>query len=129
MLRRLGLASLLCLTAAPAWAGTTEIVVQWMHRVDWPRVQTVLDQHARAAGYETDGNDVGAGSMNFRLYAPDESVDSVVSQLVAMEERHQLPPGVRIGIAVSKDGPHHAWTWRAAYPPGLKTFAIIYPLK
>ncbi len=126
MLKRLGIASLFCLMALPAWAGRTQIVVQWTHEIDWFGVQTLLDNHAQEMGYDSDGNDIGSGTVNFYLYASDATVDGVVRHLIAMEAQHQLPPEMRIGVAVYKDVARKDWTYRAAYPASLKNFDIMY---
>jgi hypothetical protein len=124
MLRRALL--LFYLLAAPVQAGTTQIVVQWTKEIDWNHVQTLLDDRAAQGGYESDGNDIGSGTMNFYLYASDAAVNDVVRRLVAMEAGHELPPDMRIGVAIYKDKARKDWTYRAAYPAGLKTFDITY---
>ncbi|MBV9990287.1 MAG: hypothetical protein JOZ72_03260 [Alphaproteobacteria bacterium] len=124
MLKRLGIASLFCLLAAPAFAETTQIVVQWTTDIDLMSVQSMLDDRAVQMGYESDGNDVGSGLVNFYLYAPDATVDGVVRHLIWMEARHMLPQHMRIGVAVYRDAARQDWTYRAAYPAGLTSFDI-----
>jgi len=112
--------------ASPAFAGRTQIIVQWTHQIDWFRVQATLDNRAQRLGYDSDGNDIGSGTVNFYLYSPDENVDGVVRDLVAMEKQQQLPPGMQIGVAIYKDTARKDWAYRAAYPTGLKNFDIMY---
>lgn len=127
MLKRLGIALLVSLLAAPAWAaGTTQIVVQWTRDIDWFHVQQVLDDRAGQLGCDSDGNDIGSGTTNFYLYAADPAIDGVVRRLIAMEAEHALPPDMRIGVAVYKDAARKDWTYRPAHPAGLKSFDITY---
>jgi hypothetical protein len=77
-------------------------------------------------GYDSDGNDAGSGTENFYLYAGDEVVNGVVRHLIAMEARHLLPPGMRIGVAVYKDAARKDWDYRPVYPAGLAEFDLMH---
>jgi hypothetical protein len=123
------IASVATLVPCAAIAGTTQIVVQWLHAVDLMQVQTALDDDAAKAGYDPDGNDAGGGTENFYLYAGDATADGVVRSIIALQARHQLPDGMRIGVAVYKDASRKDWTYRPAYPAALKTFDITYKEK
>jgi hypothetical protein len=127
--KTLRIATMACLTLpAPcaALAGTTQIVVQWVRSIDLMHVQSILDDDGAKAGYDSDGNDVGGGAENFYIYADDAAADGVVHRLIGMETRKMLPEGMRIGVAVYKDAKRKDWTYRPAYPAGLKTFDITY---
>lgn len=115
-----------------AVAGRTQIIVQW---VDGPkslssfgvlRVQGILDGHASAIGYDSDGNDVGSGTQNFYLYADDRRVNEVANRLIALRNSGELPDGMRIGAAVYKDSKRKDWSYRPLYPSTLKHFDITY---
>ena len=128
--RYLVLAGALLLTSAAA-AGTTQIVVQWttgthgITNAQFFDIQGVFDDHAGQYGYDSDGNDVGGGLTNFFLYAEDARVADVVRDVIAMRNGKLLPDGMRIGVAVYKDVARKDWTFRPAYPAGLKSFDIV----
>lgn len=72
-----------------------------------------------AAGlYYVDGHDIGAGTLNIFLYAKDREV--AIKKLIALAKAKSLPEGVRIGVPME-----NSVSFRAHYPPGLKTFGLM----
>jgi hypothetical protein len=107
-------------------ANDTQIVVQWSlsDAKDLRSYFAAEEAISEAAGdlYFEDGNDVGQGAFNVYLYSA--RVDATVAQLVAMGKAGKIPADFRIGVAVYKDAAHTDWTYRAAYPAGLKAFSL-----
>jgi hypothetical protein len=127
------LVAVLSLISGAAWAGTTQVVVQWVGK-DWSGlsgeqifdVQGKLDDLGTKYGFDSDGNDVGGGAANFYLYVDDKRVDQVVREIVDTQKKGLLPDGMRIGIAVYKDKARKDWVYKVAYPNTLKHFDITY---
>ncbi len=120
----IGVMAISMVVSATAFAGKTQIIVQWddSQAQHLMHLQTVFDDQAGKLGYESDGNDVGGGVINFYLYTDDTSVQSLIPQLVALQNQGALPLGMRIGTAVYKDAKRKNWTYRPAYPAQLKSF-------
>jgi hypothetical protein len=126
------LSGLAALMPSTAYAGRTQIVVQWLNSESHLspsqifKLQSVFDDHAEEHGYDSDGNDVGSGTENYYLYADDRKVDAVVQSVIAMQKQKLLPDGMRIGVANYKDANRRDWDYRAAYPKSLTQFDISY---
>jgi hypothetical protein len=117
--------------------GDTQVVVQWPLGVTARVKKGVGELFAlnryfqseraveKASGglYFEDGNDVGGGLFNVYLYTSD--VEGTVGRVVALENAGRIPAGVQIGVAVYKDGSRNNWSYRPAYPDGLKSFSVF----
>jgi hypothetical protein len=113
--------------------GDTQVVVQWpLGAKNGLGELFALNRclHAervveRASGdiYFEDGNDVGGGLCNVYLYTSD--IDATVGRVIALENSGKIPVGVQIGVAIYKDRALKDWTYKPAYPRGLKSFGVF----
>lgn len=124
-------ALMLCLTfagTAPAFAGDTQIVLQWP-KSGGPEGGTLSNvEEALQSGSEdlffVDGDDASGGTVNVFVFADDTSVKAAVAKIIALHRAGKLPPGLRIGVAHYKDADRTEWDYDAAFPPELKSFAL-----
>jgi hypothetical protein len=111
-------------------AGTTQIVVQWpfggngLSAAQMSELQGILDEREAKSGFDSDGNDVGGGLVNFYLYADDSRVNAVVRDVIALRTQSLVPGGMRIGVASYKNAERTDWDYRPVYPATLKHFDI-----
>jgi len=110
-------------------------VLQWVEPSNPGLLQAFKDSVLRIAGESRienacsdvcflDGNDIGSGTYNVYLYT--RNVSETVSRMVRLQAAGKLTPGMRIAVAEYKDKQHRDWSYRPVYPPGLKSFALIY---
>lgn len=122
------------MTASPATAERTQIVLQWLF--DARRAAAVLDNDMqdiwsaedtldRESGglFEVDGHDMGNGAGNIFLSAADS--EAAVARIVEIFDRGLLRAGMRIGVAQYASASRKVSGYRAAYPPGLTKFQIV----
>lgn len=112
--------------------GSTQIVVQVRYEGDAvPAMILVIatweDAIEQACGdlCLVDGHDLGSGTANVFLYAPDEDVDRAVARVADLVHAGRLPKEVRIGVAEYLDPERTEWKFRPAFPPGLGFFDIV----
>jgi hypothetical protein len=121
-------------TASPATAEQTQIVLQWLF--DTRRAAAVLDLDMqdiwsaedtldRESGglFEVDGHDMGNGAGNIFLNAADP--DAAVARIVEIFDRGLLRGGLRIGVAQYASAARKVSSYRAVFPPGLTKFEIV----
>lgn len=114
--------------SAPAFAGDTQIVLQWP-KAGGPaggalsNVETALQSGSEDLFF-VDGDDASGGTVNVFVFADDTSVKAAVARIIALHRAGKLPPGLRIGVARYKDPDRAEWDYEAAFPPELKSFAL-----
>jgi hypothetical protein len=114
--------------------GDIQLVAQWLENGSespWGRLTwtfTTQDRVSAACGSIcfVDGNDLGSGTRNLYLYTQPKDVRKTINLLIELEGAKRLPGNMRIGIAEYKNEKHSDWTYRPAYPAGLKQFSIVY---
>ena len=112
----------------PAFAGDTQIVVQWLRSAQTPDLAALTEKLQSQSDdlYFVDGDEAENGTVNFYLFADDGSVKAAVARLIALHRQGLLPPGMRIGVANYKDADRTEWDYSAAFPPDLKSFTTSY---
>lgn len=113
----------------------TQVVAQWLMKDPRTfmdavtrafrnmRTEQAIDSACRETCFD-DGNDVGSGTFNVYLYTQD--VPATVRLLTNLESAGSIPGELRIGIARYKDRERRDWSYKPAYPAGLKFFDLTY---
>jgi hypothetical protein len=111
----------------------TSIVVQWPEEEFGPsvfsvvkiyRLEDFLTKHAGGL-YEVDGHDIGSGTVNIFLFAPDADAEAAVRRVIDLYQQGRLRLGMRVGVAQEYNADRTDWTYRPAYPPDLRRFDLM----
>ncbi len=87
------------------------------------RTEQAIDSACQQTCFD-DGNDVGGGTFNVYLYT--EDIPATVRLLTNLEKADVIPPGLRVGVGQYRDKQRRDWTYKVAYPNGLKSFDLTY---